>query len=199
MKIGLFGGSFDPIHLGHVDMIEKLRALVALDRVVFIPAYIPPHKQTLELAPYAHRLAMTALAVKGDERFSVSDYEGKKEGLSYTLETIEHFKQTHPEDTLYEIMGADSFNAIETWHHWQELLMQCHFIVIDRPSTTLRISPETDRVLAQSPYEVRHLPLSTLPISSTMVRQRLVHHESVDDCLAPQVIDYIKKHHLYGW
>lgn len=197
MKIGLFGGTFDPIHLGHVDMIEQLRASLSLDRVLFIPAYLPPHKDMHGRTAYEDRFAMTKLAVDGHAGFVVSDYESVRQTPSYTLCTVEHFKAVYPGDSLYTIMGVDSFNQIETWHQWQKLLTSANTVVIDRPGNTLRASEETRAVLSESPCQVIHAPLHTLPISSTMIRARLARGERVDVYLPEPVLTYIQAHHLY--
>lgn len=197
MKIGLFGGTFDPIHLGHVDMIRQLCDHMALDKVLFIPAYIPPHKHKPSMTAYHHRFAMTELAVAEDAMFEVSAFESESTHPSYTLHTLEHFKAVFPEDQLFYIMGVDSFNTIESWHHWQELLHMTNYIVIDRPHKTLSVSRATTEVLNKSPYDVYYLPLHTLPISSTMIRERLAAHETVEEFLPAAVLSYIEDNHLY--
>lgn len=197
MKIGLFGGTFDPIHLGHVDMIKQLCDHMALDKVYFIPAYIPPHKHKLHMTSYFHRLTMVQLAVKEERMFEVSEFESQSTKPSYTIHTVEHFKREFPEDQLFYIMGVDAFNSIEEWHHWQKLLRMTNFIVIDRPHKTLSVSKETSDVLKESSYEVFYLPLHTLPISSTMIRERLTQHESVKEYLNNSVSQYISENHLY--
>lgn len=199
LQIGLFGGTFDPIHLGHVNMINQLCEQMQLDRVLFIPSYIPPHKHKPHMTSYTDRLMMTRLAVAEEPRFEVSAYESEQETPSYTYHTVMHFSKVYSNDMLYYIMGVDAFNDIETWYHWQELLQMTNFIVVDRPDRTLTISEVTKEILRESPYKVHHLALHTLPVSSTMVRKRLLAKESVADCLAPAVQKYIEDHQLYEW
>lgn len=196
MNVGLFGGTFDPIHVGHVDMIRQVCEHMQLDKVIFIPAYIPPHKNTT-MTPYQHRLAMTSLAIKEDSGFMVSDYESKNPKPSYTFYTLSHFRETFPSDEFYYIMGADSFNSIESWHRWKELLLLSHFVVIDRMDYKLRITDTTQAVMESSPFSVYHLPLKTIPISSTIIRQQLLNHELKKENLNPAVYQYIQDNHLY--
>lgn len=197
MKIGLFGGTFDPIHLGHVDMIVQLRNAMHLDSVVFVPAYISPFKQNAHVTAYEHRLQMARLAIDGQADFEVSDFESRSEKPSYTFYTAEHFKSCYPDDELYFIMGVDAFNDIEKWFRWEDLLDMIHVVVVDRPHKKMSVSPEVHRVLHQSACHVYYLPLHTLPISSTMIRERLKIHESVQGLLDDRVWDYIKENHLY--
>ena len=197
MNIGLFGGTFDPIHLGHVDMIRQLCQQMALDKVIFIPAYIPPLKHKPHMTAYEDRLAMTRLAVAGELDFEVSTFESESDEPSYSLRTVRHFAEIYPQDRLFYIMGVDAFNGIEKWYRWQELLCAAHFIVIDRPHKKLSISQVVAEVLRHSTYDIYYLPLHTLPISSTMIRTRIQHHEPVDAFLAQSVLQYIQDNHLY--
>ena len=197
MNVGLFGGTFDPIHLGHVDMICQLCEHMVLDKIIFIPAYIPPHKHKLNMTPYCHRLAMTRLAIENYSSFEVSSFESESVMPSYTFHTIEHYKEIYPHDNLFYVMGVDSFNTIEEWYRWQELLCLANFVIVDRPNKTLDIATSTSQVLANSPYDIFYLPLHTLPISSTMIREKIAAHQSVDVFLQPNVLQYINEHYLY--
>lgn len=196
MKIGLFGGTFDPIHLGHVDMIRQACEHLPLDKVIFIPAYIPPHKNN-KITPYRHRMAMARLALQHDGIFEISDYESKTSKPSYTFHTLSYFKTSYPEDEFFYIMGADSFNSIESWYRWDELLCLTNFAVIDRKDYRLTISESTKNVLNTSPYTVYHLPLATVPISSTVIRQQLKDKQFAAKYLEKDVYDYIRENQLY--
>ena len=199
MKIGLFGGTFNPIHLGHVDMIQQVCGHMAIEKVVFIPAFIPPHKNSANITAFSHRFKMAKLAVHQHENFEVSDIESKSKNPSYTLYTLEYFKQNYPSDDFYYMMGVDSFNGIESWFHWKEVLQLANFIVIDRAGEKLNISRSTQEVLDTSDYSVYHMPLHTLPISSTIVRNKLVHNDSVKEYLDDSVYQYIRENNLYRW
>ena len=197
MKLGLFGGTFDPIHLGHVDMIVQLCDVIHLEKVFFIPAYISPFKQDNHVVDYGHRFRMAQLAVTGYAGFQVSAFESESSEPSYTNYTAKHFRSLYPKDEIFFIMGADAFNDIEKWFHWQDLLEMINIIVVDRPHKTLAVSPEVHHVLHQSQCDVYYLPLHTLPISSTIIREKIHKGESVRGLLDTRVADYIKENHLY--
>lgn len=196
MKIGLFGGTFDPIHMGHVDMIRQVCEHMPLDKVIFIPAYIPPHKNKT-ITPYHHRMAMVKLALQHDSMFEISDYESKTSKPSYTFYTLSYFKENYPNDEFFYIMGADSFNNIESWYKWNELLGLSNFIIIDRKDYPLAISKTTQIELDKSPYTVYHLPLKTIPISSTLIRQQLKDRKLMPNTLEDEVYSYILENNLY--
>lgn len=197
MKIGLFGGTFNPVHLGHVDMIHQTIKRIALDKVFFIPAYIPPHKQNQTLASFEHRVNMLKLAIYSEKNCEVSDYEKQNEGPSYTILTVEFFEKTFPNDEIFYIMGSDSFEHIESWYHWWELLKMCHFIIIDRQEGSFSINENVQRILNESIYQCIHLPLKTMPISSTMIRNQIKKQLLLPDMLSDKVYNYILQNKLY--
>lgn len=199
MKIGLFGGTFNPIHLGHVDMIQQVCEETMLEKVIFIPAYIPPHKKSKNIIPFSHRLEMAKLAISSYKNFEVSDIESRSQSPSYTFHTLAYFREHHPQDDFYYVMGVDSFNGIESWYHWQEVLHLANFIVIDRAGQKLEVSDATKSVLEDSPYKIYHLPLHTIPISSTLIREKLIERESVKEFLNDSVYQYIEEYDLYRW
>ncbi|MFO7568408.1 MAG: nicotinate-nucleotide adenylyltransferase, partial [Smithellaceae bacterium] len=134
MNWGLFGGTFDPVHFGHLRAASELAAVLNLGRVIFIPAATPPHKTSRVITPFDHRLLMTRLAVAGNDRFSVSDIEGHREGKSFSIETVRYFLNAQNESlNLYFLTGQDAFDAITTWRDWEALLGLCHFAVMTRP------------------------------------------------------------------
>ncbi len=133
MRVGLFGGSFNPIHFGHLRSAEEDREALNLDLVYFIPAASPPHKTEGDLAPAEHRLAMVRLATKGNRHFMASDVEIRRTGRSYTIETVKYFLATlRPPAVLYLLMGADQFAELETWKSCDELVSLCNLAVHSR-------------------------------------------------------------------
>ena len=133
MRVGLFGGSFNPIHLGHLRAAEEVREALKLDLVYFIPAASPPHKQSSELAPAEHRLAMVRAATKGNRHFMTSDVEIRRSGRSYTIDTVRHFLATLKQPApLYLMMGADQFAELDSWKEPEELTRLCNFVVHTR-------------------------------------------------------------------
>ncbi|MEN6469186.1 MAG: nicotinate-nucleotide adenylyltransferase, partial [Smithella sp.] len=134
MKWGLFGGTFDPVHFGHLRAAQELIILLNLDRVIFIPAANPPHKTGRVITPFEHRLQMVKLAIAGNNSFSVSDVEFSRQGKSYSIDTVRYFLDSRDKNLeLYFITGQDAFDAITTWREWETLLGLCHFAVMTRP------------------------------------------------------------------
>ena len=133
MRVGLLGGSFNPIHFGHLRSAEEVREALALDLVYFVPAAVPPHKSAEGLAPPEHRLAMVRLATKGNRHFMVSDVEIRRAGRSYTIDTVRHFLATlRAPSTLFLMMGSDAFAELDTWKDCDELVRLSSIVVHTR-------------------------------------------------------------------
>jgi nicotinate-nucleotide adenylyltransferase len=147
-RIGLFGGTFNPIHCGHIAVAQQLQRGFPLDRIYLVPSRLPPHKSCSDLAQAAHRLAMIELAlaeVKGDT-LRLSDIELKREGPSYTVDTVAAFrKELSPDDELYLIMGADAFLELDSWRQWRALLAAVSLIVMSRPGSTGKVDKAAGR------------------------------------------------------
>jgi nicotinate-nucleotide adenylyltransferase len=140
MRLGLFGGTFDPIHIGHLRAALEVKQGFGLDRIVFIPAALPPHKKGDQVADAADRLKMVELGVSGYSGFSVSDAELQRSGPSYSIDTINHFKKSsEPDSEILFISGLDAFLEIDTWKSYRDLLRQIAFIVIARPIAANRL------------------------------------------------------------
>jgi len=130
MKIGILGGTFDPIHFGHLIMGEECRDFFQLEKIIFIPAKIPPHKTSVHISPETQRLELVQLAIKNDPAFEVNDLELKRPGPSYSIDSIE---ELNSQGDIYLIIGHDQFQEIETWHRYWELIKKCKIIVVQRP------------------------------------------------------------------
>ncbi|MEW6337778.1 MAG: nicotinate-nucleotide adenylyltransferase [Acidobacteriota bacterium] len=213
-RIGAFGGTFDPVHLGH--LVPAVRALETFrfERVVFVPAGRPPHKLDEPLTPFTHRFAMLALATQPYARFFVSDVELEGEGPTYTIDTLERLARREPSAQLYFLMGSDSFSQIATWHRWRELAELAHFVVLHRTTVwgdelrarvpeSLRERMRTVEPFAEVPdpgagerviYLLDHEPF---PISATHLRDRLRHGQPIGELVPPEVHRYIVKYRLY--
>ncbi|NLH49897.1 MAG: nicotinate-nucleotide adenylyltransferase [Myxococcales bacterium] len=210
-RIGLFGGTFNPIHLGHLRVAEEVREAQALDRVIFIPAADPPHKNGLAIIPVAHRLAMTRLAVTDDPSFAVSDFEANRAEKSFSLYTIRHFRETTPAARLFFIIGADAFAEITTWHRWEEVIREVSFVVMTRPGSRIGHPAEAlpkewagrIETVSESLYhvdnkeEIIFQPVTSLEISSSDIRRRRQEGGSIRFLVSPAVEDYIRVNHLY--
>lgn len=186
-RLGILGGTFDPVHEAHLQLARAARDAYALTEVLLIPNRVPPHKTGQTQASYEDRLAMVQLAVDHEDRIDASDLE-KDEGRSYSILTIERLRKTlGPEDRLFFIIGADAFAEVHTWFRWQEVLQLTEFIVVSRPGFSTSI-PQGARV---HPLETLHLT-----VSSSEIRQELAQGLTPDG-LHPAVSAYIIKHGLY--
>ena len=213
MKWGLFGGTFDPIHTGHLRAAEELAETLGLDAVIFIPAALPPHKTDRDITPFEHRLAMTRLAVEGNDRFSVSDIEARREGKSYSIDTVRHFLgEDNRRPELFFITGQDAFNAITTWRDWKMLLDLCHFAVMTRPGYSNgglhRILP--DEVAAAHAWDEKRegfvnpqgkgiffRKTTFMDISASDIRKRVASGRSIRYLTPDPVVRYIEVRRLY--
>ena len=133
MKIGLFGGTFDPIHWGHLRSAEEVREAFRLDKVLFIPAAVSPLKRKVGTTPALDRLAMVRCAIAGNPAFAVSDVELCRPGKSFSIDTLRYFRRRRPKDSLYFILGIDAFREIGMWKDFQDLFPLSHFIITSRP------------------------------------------------------------------
>ena len=141
-RIALYGGTFDPVHLGHLAIARRICELFEIDQVLFVPAQVAPHKVGRDVTPAIHRYAMLSLATQHDERLLVSTFELDSSQPGYTVDTLDHFKKLLPESELFFIMGADSWAEISTWRDWQRLLTMANHIVVTRPGYELGVPSE---------------------------------------------------------
>lgn len=189
MKIGIFGGTFDPIHRGHLQLAQNARDQFSLDKVIFVPAYQPPHKQELlSLTSAKDRYEMVRLAIEGEPFLELSDCELRRKGTSYTFDTLSELEKKHPKDTFFMILGKDAFEGIDAWHRSAELKKKVRFLVAKRGVCEIR-APEDARA------EWIQMPLC--PISASGIREAIKKGNAVDDHLSPKVLQYIHEHALY--
>lgn len=191
MKIGIFGGTFDPIHHGHLIVAEYVREHARLDRVIFIPADISPHKQNANPAPSKDRMAMLREAIRPNPFFESADVEIARGGVSYTVETLRTLRQRNPTDELYLLIGADNLADFLSWREPGEIVRLAQIIVMNRPGFR-RVSP--DSVLLRS---VIQCDVPAIDISATEIRRRLVKGLPISYLVPPAVAKYIARHHLY--
>ncbi len=193
--VGIMGGTFDPIHLGHLAVAELARVTCGLNQVIFVPAGRPPHKEgKVEASPEA-RYRMTVLATAGDPNFAVSRWELDGRGPSYTLETLRHFRSAA--DKLYFIMGSDSLVEVRTWHAWEELTDVCDFIVADRPGFPVHAPEWRASLPATVQKRIHFLDGPNLKIAATEIRERIRSKKSVGCLLPGSVEQYIMEKELY--
>ncbi len=172
MRIGLLGGTFDPIHLAHLRIAEEVREELALSEVWFIPAGVPPHKRAKPHLPFEERLRLVELAVKDHPAFRALDLEGRRPGPSYTVDTLRELRQRHPQHEFFFILGLDAFLEIETWHEYHLLPELATLVVVNRSE----FSPEAacQKALKLFPgKKLLFLTVTRLDISSTEIRRRI--------------------------
>ncbi|MGC8792358.1 MAG: nicotinate-nucleotide adenylyltransferase [Bryobacteraceae bacterium] len=187
MRIAIFGGTFDPVHTGHLQVAREAARHCSLDRVMFVPASHPPHKGGVAVAPYEDRVRMLELACEGEPLFEVSRLE-EGEQVSYSVHTIEKVRATMaPGDELFFLIGADAFAELTTWYRWRDVIRLVTFIVASRPGHDYHV-----------PEDARIIPLTTLalPVSSRELRGRLAAGEEPPEIPA-KVLAYIRANHLY--
>lgn len=183
-KIGLFGGMFDPVHLGHLHLAERVADALSLDRVIFIPANVPPHKKNGCYVTGDHRLAMLELATKQDVRFTVSDYEMTQEGTSYSYITAEHFAEVFPKDKLFFLIGDEAYNLLHTWKMPERIRAVADFVVVTREGTP-------------PPKDALYVKIPQVQISSTEVRDAIQSGTFPEGLMPSEVSEYIRKNGLY--
>lgn len=201
-KIGLLGGSFDPIHCGHVGPAREALERFALDKIIYLPTATPPHKTDQEMAPAHHRYAMVELALVHEERMEVSPLELTPGRTAYTIDTVEHFAATQPNAEIHLLIGADSLVQLPTWKRGVELPVWARLIVLARPGwerehTLEELPPELSAMVESG----RILFLGNRPMeaSSTEIRAALARGERPPDGWLPElVLDYCLKHRLYS-
>lgn len=210
-RLGVLGGTFDPIHVGHLDAAAAAQAALGLHDIVFVPSHVPPHRPTHPHAPAFHRFAMVALAIDAQRGYRVSDLELTRPGPTYTADTLRALcDQGWTAVQIFFILGADAFAEIASWREYPAVLDAAHFAVIARPGLSL------DTALARAPElrartrDVRDDPVKaagtgvyliqadTRDVSSTVIRGRLAKHRSIGDLVPAAVARHIAAHHLYG-
>lgn len=222
MHIALFGGSFDPIHCGHITAATRLIERCGMDRVVIIPAALPPHKRGRQIASFSDRKNMIERAIDGHPHFVLCDIEGRRVGPSYTIDTIEslisHFR---PGEILYLAMGSDAFIELDTWKDWERILTRVTLLVIQRPRTDTSSQAQADRTIrflqqvlqysgpkSEGPSDasvwrhrhrlpIRIVEIDALPVSSSEIRRRIRSGTSVEGLVPDAVERYIVERGLY--
>ncbi|MFK5892473.1 MAG: nicotinate-nucleotide adenylyltransferase [Pseudomonadota bacterium] len=210
--IGIYGGTFDPVHFGHLRPALEVCETLGLEQIRFIPSYIPPHRQTPETS-IENRLLMLETAISSEKCFVMDQREIKRQGHSYMLDTLKSLKNDFLDQPLCLILGLDAFLEINTWHCWEKLLSYCHFVVTRRPETEYdEISswpPELQKLYQQHKAEhadelhkqlvgkIFFMHVTQLPISSSLIRQQLKNKLSIRYLLPDAVYDIITEKQLY--
>lgn len=187
-KIGLFGGTFDPVHLGHLLMARAAMEQMGLDKVIFIPSCVPPHKKTPTLFTADDRMKMVRMAIKGIAEFEVSDFEINKGGKSYSVDTVRHFCELSGSlDKMFFIVGGDAIKHLDTWKDVDILKSMCSFVSVNRPGYPR----------GQETLKYHEVTMNGIEMSSTEIRKRILSGKSIQFLVPDKVLGYIKRHHLY--
>ncbi len=197
-SLGIFGGTFDPVHYGHLIAAECARMEFALDRVIFIPTRIPPHKDASGILDEDIRYEMVKMAVRNNPAFEVSDLEIKREGISYTIDTMEYYRSAYPGCRIFFIMGLDSLFIMDTWKDAGRLAGMCRFIVVTRPGYNINDEEKMRDKLPPVFWEhCDFIQIPGLDISSSDIRKRVSVGKPIRYMLPEEVESYIHENNLY--
>jgi len=202
MRLGLFGGSFDPVHLAHLLLAECCREQARLDQVLFLPAAVPPHKRDVTLAPAEHRLEMLRLAVGGHPALAVSRYEIDRGGVSYTVDTLAHFREEDPTGELFLLLGADMLADLP---HWREAARVCELavpLVVHRPGAPEPAFKDLSSLASDARialFREHQVEMPPMGLSGTEIRRRVASGWSIRYRVPRAVEKYIHAHGLYGY
>jgi len=188
MRVAIFGGTFNPVHKGHIFLAVQAKRILKLDKVIFVPARIPPHKVPAGIINPAKRFHMIRLAVSGKKGFNVSRYELDKKGKAYSIDTVRYFRKILPKRTrLYFLTGADVINGLDAWKESEKLFTLCDFVIFSRPG--FRLGPK------ESGFKT--LDINALDVSSTMIRGLILENRPINGLVPGPVEAYIAREGLY--
>lgn len=213
-RIGLFGGTFNPIHKGHLKAAEIVQKRLLLNKILFIPSYIPPHKESAEIASPLHRFKMVELALEAYPKFLPSSIEIEAKGKSYSIITLNKINKLYAEALIFFILGIDAFLEIDTWRNYEKVLTRCFFVVISRPGYEFKKVNEVmkrkykekivdlsgiGRVESKllSSARIFFLPIDALDIASTTIRKKIRKGDSIKNLVSGAVEAYIRENKIY--
>jgi nicotinate-nucleotide adenylyltransferase len=209
MRLGIFGGTFNPIHIGHLRVAEEVRESLELDRIIFVPSYLPPHKELSHNLTGARRIEIAKMALKSNPLFEVSSFEVDSQGSSYSIKTIEHIRGLYG-CTPYFILGRDAFNEISSWYQTQRLFDLSHFAVMSRPGAP--VCPLSDVLgedagsfqatprgfINEHGNEIIFVEVTAYAVSSSRIRELCKKGRSIRYLVPEEVHDYIRKERIYS-
>lgn len=210
MRLGIFGGTFNPVHVGHLRAAEEVREALGLEKVVFVPSSIPPHKELDDNVEGSRRLEIVRLSVQGNPFFEVSTFEVDRPGNSYSIRTIEHFREMYG-GTPYFIIGQDAFNEISTWYHAERLFSLTNFAVMSRPDAARPLLPdilggaaaryrpvgEGNRYVNDLGNDIVFVEVTAYAVSSSRIRQLCRQGGSIRYLVTGEAYEYITKERIY--
>jgi nicotinate-nucleotide adenylyltransferase len=199
-KIAVFGGAFNPIHYGHLQIAEVALQQVQLDSVLWVPTFSPVHKSSVNLLPFEHRMVMLSRAIAPYPQFVISNVEQQYGAVSYASTTLLHLNQKYPQANWYWLIGLDAFKTLSHWRHSLDLAQQCHWLVAprDQGSASLECGQMANYFAVHNiQLDWTLLSMPEIPISSTYVRQQCLGGRSLENLVPKAVEDYIIQHKLY--
>ena len=206
--IGIFGGTFDPVHYGHSLTIAELLNTIPFEKILVIPNALPPHREN-SLASFSHRYKMTSLAFRDIEKTVVDNRENLRTGPSHAIETVKLIIAEERKAKVIFIVGSDSFDGIHSWYKWRELINLVDFLILKRPDMPLSKNKNVQDLISHTKFSedlledrkaksIFEIEMTPLRISSSLIRENIAKGKSIDDLINPLVKDYLKKHGLYG-
>ena len=206
--VGIFGGTFDPVHYGHSHTIAELLNLIPFEKILVIPNSLPPHRENSQ-ASFSHRYKMTSLAFRDIKKTVVDNRENLRTGPSHAIETVKLIIAEERKAKVILIVGSDSFDGIHSWYKWRELINLVDFLILKRPDMPLSKNKNVQDLISHTKFSedlledrkaksIFELEMTPLRISSSLIRENIVKGKSIDDLINPLVKDYLKKHGLYG-
>ena len=198
-KVGIMGGTFNPIHLAHTEMAKVCLRQQDLDKILFMPSKNPPHKKDKSILPENERAVMVKLAVSEYDKFVFSDFELQRKGTTYTADTLRLLQEENPDDNYYFIMGADSLLYLDKWYRPQEILKRAVILAIGRAGSTPDELKEKRKELIKQydKADIRFVHMRQMDISSSMIREGIAHGENMEKYLDKEVWNYINENGLY--
>ena len=206
--IGIFGGTFDPVHYGHSLTIAELLNTIPFKKILVIPNALPPHREN-SLASFSHRYKMTSLAFRDIKKTVVDNRENLRTGPSHAIETVKLIIAEERKAKVILIVGSDSFDGIHSWYKWRELINLVDFLILKRPDMPLSKNKNVQDLISHTKFSedlledrkaksIFEIEMTPLRISSSLIRENIAKGKSIDDLINPLVKDYLKKHGLYG-
>lgn len=198
IKIGISGGTFDPLHIGHLIIAEEVRDYLVLEKILFIPVGKPPHKDVNNVTPSSHRMEMVRRAVENNNFFEALDIEVKRDGYTYAIDTLTELSKIYNDASFYYIIGADVVFDLLTWKDYLKVFEMCGFIAVMRPGyDKLKLLDRIDELRRTFGVQIIPLEVPLIGVSSTLVRERIKSARSVRYLLPERVLGYIEENDLY--
>ena len=206
--VGIFGGTFDPVHYGHSITITELLNTIPFKKILVIPNSLPPHRENSQ-APFSHRYKMASLAFRDIEKTVVDNRENLRTGPSHAIETVKQIVAEEGKTKVILIVGSDSFDGIHSWYKWKEIINLVDFLILKRPDMPLSKNKNVQDLISSTRFSevllddrkaksIFEIEMTPVKISSSLIRENIADGKSIDGLINPLVKDYLKKHGLYG-